>query len=191
MRIRKIKVNHAGHRAGAGIMIKALVLLLSAVYLQGCISAKTKHAAPFVPDDFQVPSRLVTDVFEFRVLTVADAEADYEAVMETRERLRSIFGGEWPADNFTLEENKADLLAHEDAFKQRAAFTYTIASLSSNELLGCIYIVPGADTDAQVIYWVRESAYKQGLEPMMLMHLKNWLESTWPFQTITYVGDLP
>jgi len=174
-----------------GSHVTGILLLTYCCFFQGCISSRAHQENPFVPDDFQVPLRKVTDALEFRALTVADAEADYEAVMETRKRLRLVFGGEWPGDDFTLEENKSDLVEHERAFKQRAAFTYTMASLNSNDLLGCVYLVPGTDTDAQVIYWVRETAYKQGLESVFLMHLKTWIESEWPFKTVAYVGALP
>lgn len=191
MRIRKITGNRSCKDRRNGLNETVILLLICSWFLQGCIASRIQQGNSFVPDDFQVPLSKVTDILEFRVLTIADAEADYEAVMETKERLRLVFGETWPPDNFTLEENKADLIEHEHTFKQRTAFTYTLASLSSDDLLGCIYIVPGTDTDAQIIYWVRETAYKQGMEPIMLMHLKNWMDSAWPFKTVEYIGKLP
>ena len=46
----------------------------------------------FVPEDFEVPAVLETDQFRLRMLSVDDVEKDYEAVMESRERLSAISG---------------------------------------------------------------------------------------------------
>jgi hypothetical protein len=47
----------------------------------------------FVPDDFKVPTSFETDRFRLRMLSVDDVEKDYEAVIESRGLLHTVFGG--------------------------------------------------------------------------------------------------
>lgn len=96
----------------------------------------------FVPDDFEIPALLETERFRLRLLSVDDVEKDYEAVIESRELLHTMFGGPWPRPRFTLEENLADLERHQQEFLSRKAFAYTVVSLDETRVLGCIYINP-------------------------------------------------
>ena len=61
--------------------------------------------------DRVLPERLVNDEFVLRPVTVDDAEADHAAVMDAQTQLRLWSQSDWPADDFTVEENRADLLA--------------------------------------------------------------------------------
>ena len=69
------------------------------------------------------------------MLSVDDVEKDYEAVIESRDLLRSMFGGDWPRDGFTLEENLKDLERHQQEFLDREAFAYTVVSLDNDRVL--------------------------------------------------------
>ena len=66
---------------------------------------------PFVPPDFEVPGKLETESFRLRMLSVDDVAKDYEAVMSSANRLRSMFKQweVWPREGFTIEENLRDL----------------------------------------------------------------------------------
>jgi hypothetical protein len=68
------------------------------------------YNAPLVPDHFVVPEVLETERMRLRVLTIHDAVKDYVAVMESEERLRTVFlpGGTWPL-GLTLERNITDI----------------------------------------------------------------------------------
>jgi len=96
----------------------------------------------FVPDDFEIPTSFETDHFRLRMLSIDDAEKDYEAVIESRKLLHRTFGGPWPRPRFTIEENLADLERHQKEFLSRKAFTYTVVSLDETRVLGCVYIDP-------------------------------------------------
>lgn len=168
------------------LQVSVLILVMG---MGGCAGPALYQASRFVPDDFLIPVRMESEAFVFRPLVVSDAEADYEAVMESRERLRRLFGGEWPADSFSLAQNKADLLLHEQAAAQRKAFTYTILSAGDLDVLGCLYIYPGEETDAEVLFWVRDSAYDTGVQPLVYAQVKHWMKSSWPFQSVKYVGS--
>jgi len=142
---------------------------------------------PFVPEDFQVPAVLETDQFRLRMLSVDDVEKDYEAVMESRERLFAI-DGSWPREGFTLEENLADLQRHQREFEERIAFAYTMVSLDESRVLGCVYINPvkHRSVDAWVYMWVRESEFKKGLDPILYQTVREWIEKDWPFNKVVY-----
>jgi RimJ/RimL family protein N-acetyltransferase len=166
------------------------------------VSCRSKQDSPplkdsrwsFVPDAFKVPATLETSEFRLRMLSVDDVEKDYEAVMESRELLHAQFGGPWPREGFTIEENLSDLRRHQQEFEQRKAFAYTVVSLDETRVLGCVYINPpedaimSANTDAVVVMWVRQSEFDKGLDPVLFETVKKWLEETWPFQYVAYPG---
>lgn len=144
----------------------------------------------FVPDDFEIPALLETDRFRLRMLSVDDVEKDYEAVIESRELLHTLFGGPWPRPRFTLEENLADLERHQQEFLSRKAFAYTVVSLDETRVLGCVYIAPPETTDsnAVVVMWVRQTEYDKGLGEILFNEVRNWISSEWPFKKVDYPG---
>ncbi|MBS3752399.1 MAG: hypothetical protein KGY46_03300 [Anaerolineales bacterium] len=148
---------------------------------------------PFVPGDFHIPEELETERFRLRMLSVEDVEKDYEAVVESRELLQSMFGGNWPREGFTLEENLADLQRHQQEFLSREAFAYTVVSLDESRVLGCVYIKPAQrpEVDAVVRMWVRQSEFDRGLDPVLFQVVKDWLDSAWPFTTVAFPGRDP
>jgi RimJ/RimL family protein N-acetyltransferase len=144
----------------------------------------------FVPDDFEVPASLETDRFRLRMLSVDDVEKDYEAVIESRELLHTMFGGPWPRPGFTLEENLNDLKRHQQEFLSRKAFAYTVVSLDETRVLGCVYIDPPetTDSDAVVFMWVRQTEYDKGLDEILFNSVRDWISSVWPFRRVDYPG---
>lgn len=144
----------------------------------------------FVPDDFEIPASLETDRFRLRMLSVDDAEKDYEAVIESRVLLHTMFGGSWPRSGFTLEENLADLERHQQEFLSRKAFAYTVVSLDETRVLGCVYIDPPetTDADAVVVMWVRQTEYDKGLDEILFNNVRKWISSDWPFKKVHYPG---
>ncbi|MFW9896219.1 MAG: GNAT family N-acetyltransferase [Candidatus Thorarchaeota archaeon] len=157
----------------------------------------------FVPDDFEIPTIFETDKFRFRMLSVDDVEKDYEAVIESRELLIKMFGGPWPREGFTLEENLVDLERHQQEFLDRKAFAYTVVTLDETRVLGCIYINPPqkysdkpefADywkrigTDVVVYMWVRQSEYEKGLDKLVFNAVRDWINTEWPFKKATFPG---
>lgn len=144
----------------------------------------------FVPAGFDIPAVHETEWFQLRMLSVDDVEKDYEAVIESRELLHSLYGGSWPRVGFTLEENLADLERHQQEFLDRVSFAYTVVSLDESRVLGCVYINPPrrVDADAEVYMWVRQSEYEVGLDEILFQTIKQWLVTSWPFRTVAYPG---
>jgi hypothetical protein len=78
-----------------------------------------------------LPEPLAHSRFILEPLDEQHAELDFEALMSCRTRLRKQLawgGGDWPAEDFTMELNRADLRRHHDEFLRREAFAYTVLS---------------------------------------------------------------
>jgi len=146
---------------------------------------------PLVPDDFAVPQVLETGRMRLRPLTMGDAVKDYAAVMESEERLRTVYepGGEWPL-GLTLERNIAELGWHQTEFDLRTSFAYAVVSLDGDEVLGCMYIYPTRKSgyDAEVTMWVRQSRVDEGLDEHLFETVERWLADAWPFENPAYPG---
>ena len=143
----------------------------------------------FVPEDFEIPQLLETDKFRLRMLSVDDVEKDYEAVIESRNLLHKKFGGPWPREGFTIEENLKDLQRHQQEFLERKRFAYTVVSLNESKVLGCLYINPPEEKTGNKPYavmWVRQTEYDKGLDEVLFQTVKNWIEKDWPFEEIVF-----
>lgn len=152
---------------------------------------------PFIPDAFVVPTGFETDRLLLRVLTPAVVDLDYDALMSSRVRLRAWSDSNWPADDFTLAGNHADLAEHEREFHAREAFAYTVLSRDGARCEGCVYLNPLAgfvqrrriapepdaiapsEDDAALSFWVRDDALARGLDRELLAGLRGWLAG-WP-----------
>jgi len=149
------------------------------------------YNSPLVPDDFDVPAELETDRIHLRPLTIHDAPNDYEAVMESEERLRTIFdpGGEWPK-GLTLEQNFIELGWHQTEFQLRTSFTYTVVDLDDAVVLGSVYFYPTAKPgyDVEITMWVRQSRVDEGLDDHLFETVRTWVADIWPFQAPAYPG---
>jgi hypothetical protein len=119
------------------------------------------YRRPLLPAGVMVPERVEGDRFRLRPLLLADAEADYAAVMESAARLRGFMdpGSDWP-EGLTLHENQVDLGWHEREFTIGHSFAWTVVAPDESRCLGCAYLYPSdkAGFDAMAFWWVRESA---------------------------------
>jgi len=102
------------------------------------------ETADLLPRSTQVPGPLETDGVTIRQLTVADAERDFDAVTESRDRIRGTFGPEtdWPPEDLTLEQNRIDVAWHQKEHQRRDAFTYAVVDPSDTTEYGCLYVQP-------------------------------------------------
>ena len=156
-------------------------LILVLIWVTGC---QKNTSRSFVPDSFIIPHSFSTEQLQLRPLTIEYAQKDYDAVMDSREELREQFGGTWPEDGFTLEENQEDILEHEQFHEARQSFTYTVLSKDKHRVLGCVYInaVDSSGFDAQVHMWARRG---ESITPLKAV-VQDWLEQEWPFERVLY-----
>ena len=146
---------------------------------------------PLVPDNFDVPKLLQTDRLRLRPLTIHDAVRDFDAVITSEERLRTVYepGGDWPS-GLTLEQNIIELGWHQTEFQLRTSFSYTVVSLDETEVLGCVYIYPSLkdEYDAETTLWVRQSRVAEGLDQHLFETVESWITEIWPFRKPAYPG---
>ena len=144
-----------------------------------------------VPEGFQVPEILETDRLKLRPLTVHDAIKDFDAVMTSAERLKTVFdpGGVWP-DGLTLEQNLIELSWHQVEFQMRTSFAFTVVSPDETRVLGCLYIYPTRKRghDVEITMWVRQSEAESGLDEHLYAKAREWIEQVWPFANPAYPG---
>lgn len=152
--------------------------------------------ADFYPASAAVPAEKRTDRVLLQPLRAAHVELDYDAVMSSAAELRRWSQTDWPADDFTLAENLADLVRHEREHGERVAFTYTVLTPDAARCLGCVYIKPlppearglfaGAKRPADVGFWVRASEVAHDLDRHLLATLREWFASEWAFDRVVF-----
>lgn len=151
----------------------------------------------FNDDDFRAPAELRTSEFLLRPIQGSDTALDHEAVMASKAYLRPWEGTGWPADNFTVEDNRADVVKLERWHAAGERFTYTVLNPTGTQCLGCVYIAPtGAllytrkqiaaldgtrwsEYDVAVNFWVRTSRLADRLDRRLLDALGPWLAREW------------
>lgn len=146
---------------------------------------------PLVPEHFDLPEVLETGRMRLRPLFMNDAAKDFEAVMASEERLRTVFrpDGNWPS-GLTLEQNIIELGWHETEFQLRTSFAYTVVNLDETEVMGCVYIYPSGKPgyDAEITMWVRQSRVEEGLDEHLFETVERWIADCWPLKKPAYPG---
>jgi len=157
----------------------------------------------FYPENAVVPETLQTEEFLVRPLRATDVELDYDAVITSRAALFLRSDGNWPREGFTLEENLADLIQHEQEHLARVAFTYTVMNPAETKCLGCLYINPLRQLlqlaalsvehipaeSAYVTFWVRQSHLPDHLDRRLLQALVAWFQAEWAFSQVAFVAQ--
>ena len=137
---------------------------------------------PLVPDDFDVPATLEHDRFRLRKLTVDDVVKDLEAI-----HARVAPGGAPdPWSETTLRANLVDLGWHEKEFELRRSFAYTVVRPDESLVIGCVYLNPSDEADAEVRLWVRQEAWDEGLDPVLEAEVRRWVAESWPFESVAW-----
>lgn len=157
--------------------------------------------------DAPIPTGLTTHEFTLRPITADDAEIDFAAVVETREHLRLWEQSTWPADDFTVEENREDLVGLEQRHSEHRAYTYTVLDPGGTESLGCVYVFPTTasflqkaavtpvgddrwdDVEAVVYFWARLSGMETGMDGRLLAALRDWFADEWKIERAVYVTN--
>ena len=166
------------------------LLLLFVPFVAVLASCRHEPRLPYSPRtrvpvfdaSFDAPTSLATTRFQLEPLAPQHAEIDFAALMGSREHLQSsLRWGDWPREDFTVEENREDLQRHWDEFQRHEAYAYTVLS-PDGECIGCVYLVPvpgGAVDDAMLAYWVVESELASSLDAELLRTLVDWFRDRW------------
>jgi hypothetical protein len=145
----------------------------------------------FVPDDFIAPTSLRGQGFQLEPLTPTHNVQDYKAWHESFKHIKATPGFEgksWPMEDFSLEQNLADLDRHEKDFSERIGFTFTVLSTDTGEVIGCLYLYPpkreGYDVDARS--WV--CADRAELDKPLYEAVNTWIAAEWPWKSVDYAA---
>ena len=92
----------------------------------------------------------------------------------------------WPA-GLSLEQDLIDLGWHQKEFQRRSSFAYTVMSLDEQRCIGCIYIYPSTEADAEVFFWVRSDQFET-LDENLNQTVRDWMSESWPFGKVQYPG---
>jgi len=153
-----------------------------------------------------VPERHQAGGFVFTRLTAAHAELDRAALMCSVDYLRMWSDSDWPADDFTVAENRAELAWHDDEHGARIAFAYSVQDAEESRVLGCLYLRPlldmlltrgleppagpswpGGDTPC-ARGWLRRDEL-DAVERRFLGEALSWLTGpTWAFPSLWWVS---
>jgi hypothetical protein len=142
----------------------------------------------FIPEDFDVPTRLEADGFVLEPLGPQHNDGDYAAWSSSKEHIHATPGWEqssWP-DGRDRDANRSDLERHANDFRNRVGFTYTVLDRVHRDVIGCVYIypVPDSEVDARVESWVR--ADRAELDAELWRAVSDWIVADWPFATVDY-----
>ena len=179
------------------LMSRQLLVCLGLLIIHHAIGCQPNRATLerstlFVPADFVVPRKLQHDRFYLRPLQASDAEQDFAAVMSSADQLRKRFDQTWPADDFTIEQNREHLQLHEQQFARRESFVYAVLSPDDAVELGCVYIIPDESQhqDAVAISWLRTDYLNGDLPLILRSELELWMANEWPFRNVAFDGPL-
>ena len=148
---------------------------------------------PWLHDGFVAPDHLeLPSGHHLRQIMPSDVDLDYDAVMSSQPRLWQLFGRawRWPPPDMTKEQDLADLERHDVEMKGNVSFNYAIFDREEAQLLGCVYIDPPQDDDAEadVAWWVVDGMTGTALEDALRDEIPRWLREEWPFDRPRVAG---
>ncbi|MEM7745998.1 MAG: GNAT family N-acetyltransferase [Pseudomonadota bacterium] len=127
-----------------------------------------------------IPKSALLGPYRLEVLGPEAVEEDYAAVMESKDRLRGLMGGDWPA-GLTLEENGIDLAWHLKEFLMKRSFAWIVRDEAAS-YIGCLYVFPRfMEQAADVWVWARSSLDAVAHEAAIAGDVGEWLAGpNWP-----------
>jgi RimJ/RimL family protein N-acetyltransferase len=147
----------------------------------------------WLPAGFEHPERVeLATGHHLRPIREADVAIDYPAVMGSRDRLWTIFGGPWgwPPTTMTYEQDQADLARHEREIRDHESFNYAVLDADESHLLGCVYIDPAerVGADADICWWVVDDEVGLALDAALAVFVPQWIADAWPFAAPRFIG---
>lgn len=116
---------------------------------------------------------------------------DYAAVMASRRHIQHLFGpaDSWPAETMRLEEDRADLIWHEQEFLAQRSFAYHLLTHDYSDCLGCLYLYPTAsqDHDAEAYLWTHATLPADEASRIE-DEVVAWVARDWPFRAVAWPG---
>lgn len=149
----------------------------------------TTESGAWLPEGFEHPTRVeLVPGYHLRPIRATDVDLDYPAVMGSRERLWSIYGDAWgwPPETMSYEADRDDLAMHEREIADHVTFNYAILDDDETRLVGCVYIDPSDEADAESSWWVVDELVGSPVEQALDAFVPQWLRTTWGFRTVAF-----
>jgi hypothetical protein len=149
------------------------------------LAPDSADASSWLPPRWQHPDRseLATG-HHLRPVRAGDVDRHLRAVLESRERLWSLYGSvwHWPSPTLTVDRDREQLARRQTAAEQHRSFTYALFDLGETELLGCVDIDPGpaGGAVAAVSWWVVDWLVDSPVERVLDEALPTWIAADWP-----------
>lgn len=122
--------------------------------------------------------------------------------MHSRQQLQSWSDSDWPENDFTLEQNLADLKLHISEHERDEAYGFSVFDADENMLLGSLYLNPVASIveayphdpmaasvlqqfDVCADYWLRPDVCPD-VEVLFVKTVQRWLIDAWWFQNVAF-----
>lgn len=139
----------------------------------------------WLPLGWQHPRRFdLPTGHHLRPVRCSDVDLHLRAVLESQERLWSIYGRawQWPPGALTVEQDRDHLARREADTEQHRSFTYALFDLGETELLGCVDIDPAPDGHgaAAVSWWVVDWLVESPVEQALDRLIPAWIAADWP-----------
>ena len=146
----------------------------------------------WLPEGWQHPLRVDLHTgHHLRPIRVTDVDLDMVAVMDSQERLWSIYGDAWgwPPAAMTVEQDRADLARHEAEIQAHESFNYALFDAGETALLGCVYIDPPerVGAGAEISWWVVDGLVGGEVERALDELIPRWIADDWPLRAPRYV----
>jgi hypothetical protein len=138
------------------------------------LRAHPDYLDPLVPQQAQVGE------LRLEVLGPDITREDFDAVMESADKLEGLFGDSWPR-GLTLDENTIDLAWHLREFEAARSFAWVIRD-AHGRYLGCCYLFPtlGERGRGRGWIWFRTDGLDADAEREATIALADWMRSLGP-----------
>ena len=155
-------------------------------------------AADFWQKEWVVPEYAEGNSLIIRPLKSSDAERFFHSYMTSQKWLYKRLGWSWPSEKSTLQQNETMVNYHLEQAKAQTAFTYLVIDKADKSIIGAVYMVPVAASrqekngisrsayNAEVSWWLLESAIDDNLHNDFFVLLKDWLEASWPWRQVLF-----
>lgn len=130
--------------------------------------------------DIDMPHTHGLGGFDMSILTAADLDEDYAAVMSSTSVLQGLFGPVWPA-GLSREEDEIDLHWHHREFTARRSYAWVVRT-NADGYVGCAYLFPDISKTgaAEAAYWMIDTPERMARLNAFGPKYLDWLASFLP-----------
>ena len=148
-------------------------------------AAPLNGSGHWLPPEWPHPRRFdLPTGHHLRPIRSSDVDLHLRAVLESQERLWTLYGAawQWPRRSLTVDQDREQLRRREADGEQHRSFTYALFDLGETELLGCVDIDPirGDVATAALSWWVVDWLVDSPIERCVGEIVPAWITADWP-----------